>query len=81
MKLPHWLLIASSLATVVLSWLQQQQLAGTLVLPAVAVTALAVLSTLLGVLSPSSMPTVNAKAVDKAESAAIDSAIKKEMTK
>jgi hypothetical protein len=48
MKLPHWLQLVLALAVVILAWVMQQASSGALVLPAAVMSALTVLSTVLG---------------------------------
>lgn len=71
LKLPHWAQMLIALAAVVVTWIMQQSAAGTLVLPAVAMTALVVLNTIIGILSPSAKPSVNASAVKAAAATTI----------
>jgi hypothetical protein len=52
LKLPHWLQIVVSALVVLTAWAMQQESSGSLVLPAAAVSALTVVSTLLGLFSP-----------------------------
>jgi hypothetical protein len=52
LKLPHWLQIVVSALVVITAWAMQQESSGSLVLPAAAVSALTVVSTLLGLFSP-----------------------------
>jgi hypothetical protein len=51
MKLPHWAIVALGLGTVVIAWVMKAQSAGDLTLPAVAVTALTMVSGVIGILS------------------------------
>lgn len=51
MKLPHWVLVACGLATVVLAYLMKEQASGDIMLPAAAVAALSIVQTVLGLLS------------------------------
>jgi hypothetical protein len=73
MKLPHWAMVALTLAGVVLTWLAQQQQLGAIVLPAWAaslVTLLLVVLGALGIGSTSVSPQANLRAARLAKLAA-----------
>jgi hypothetical protein len=63
MKLPHWAQLAVAATIVLLTWLQHQAATGAVSLPAAAVTALTVVLTVLGLLTPSTSDAANARAV------------------
>lgn len=63
LTLPHWAGIAISLAAAILTWVMAQQASGNLVLPATVATLCIVVSKVLGLLTVSVYPAVNAKAV------------------
>ena len=49
LTLPHYVMLGLGLATVVLTWVMQQESSGALVLPATVVSALVVLKTIIGI--------------------------------
>ena len=53
LKLPHWAQLMCGFLVVATAWTVQQSNSGDLTLPAVAVSVLTVLQTVLGLLSPS----------------------------
>ena len=66
LTLPHYVMLGLGLATVVLTWVMQQESSGALVLPATVVSALVVLKTIIGIFSTSANPAANEAAVDRA---------------
>ena len=62
LRLPHWASLLVALSVIVIAWLLQQNNAGNLVLPAVAISALSLIQPILAALSPSAVPSTNAKA-------------------
>jgi hypothetical protein len=63
LSLPHWAGIAISLAAAILTWVMAEQASGNLVLPATLATLCIVVSKVLGLLTVSVYPAVNAKSV------------------
>jgi hypothetical protein len=66
LKVGHWVQMALGLVLLVLTWVLDQQAHGALALPASVMSALLVLKTVLGLLTPSVIPSTNIAAVAKA---------------
>jgi hypothetical protein len=66
-KLPHWAQVALGLVVIVIGWTMQQASSGQLVLPAAVLSGLALLNTIIGILSPSASNSTNIKAGDAAK--------------
>jgi hypothetical protein len=67
-KLPHWAALVIALVGIIITWVLQQEAAGTLVLPALAVTVLLAIQPILTWLSPSASPAMNRMAVARHDS-------------
>ena len=68
--LPHWAQMALGVTTVILVWVMQQESSGQLVLPAAAVSAIVLVKTIIGLLTPSISLAANLKSVVDAGTAA-----------
>lgn len=66
-KLPHWAMLAISIASAVVAWLIAHNASGDITLPAAVVGALPFVQTAIGWLSPSTMPTANLRAARAAK--------------
>ena len=62
LQLPHWADLAVSLVVCIIAWVAREQNSGALTLPATAITALTLVSLVLGTLSTSANPAANMRA-------------------